>query len=227
MNRAEVHRGITRSWSLTEALSLHSSFAAAWPLSVDVEFRDLVLSGDADYPTIYLKGLSRSHYNFLLIDYSYFQFSWFEADNVRYAYYPNPYLVSGMESVEEFKRLQELVESDMITYEEYLALLRDRPYQGRVPLIRYENAPNQYRELCHPCSHFHIGLHAENRWPLNRMLTPYAFTMLILKHYYGEDWREHGDDEGNEFLNSFDETLVLEKSNCPPIPGGLFSEKDC
>lgn len=226
MNSAAVHSGITRSWNLTEAFALQNNFANAWPLSVDPEFRDLVLSGDADYTTIYLKGLSKSHYNFSLLDYSYFQFSCFGEDNVRYAYYPNPFLAGGVDSVDEFKQLQDLVEADLIGYEDYLALLRERPYQGRVPLIRYENAPHQYKELCHPCSHFHIGLHGEDRWPLNRLLTPYAFTLLILKHYYGEHWRKHGDDEVNEFLNSFDEKLALEKSNCTPISASFFSAKE-
>ena len=155
----------------------------------------------------------------MLTDYSYFQFSWSVPDSVRYAYYPNPF--EG--SVADFKRQRELVESGLITQDEYLSILRDARLDPRVPLLRYEHAPDQYRGLHHPCSHFHIGHHADNRWALNRFLTPFAFTLLILKHYYGAVWRDLGRDEADECGNSFESKLIEEKTNCRPISDALFS----
>jgi hypothetical protein len=160
-----------------------------------------------------------SHYNFLRTDYSYFQFSWSSPERVRYAFYPNPFEGSAA----DFKRRRELVESGLITQDEYLSMLRDARLDPRVPLLRYEHAPDQYKGLHHPCSHFHIGHHADNRWALNRLLTPLAFTLLILKLYYGSVWRELGLDEADECGNSFETALIEEKTNCRPIRDALFS----
>ena len=46
--------------------------------------------------------------------------------------------------------------------------------------IRYEVATRDYLELRHPAAHFHIGLH-EGRWPVDKILSPTAFTMFVAK----------------------------------------------
>ena len=96
-------------------------------------------------------GLRLSHYNFLLSDYSFFQFSWSVVDNVRYAYYPNPFIPYGeQDGISRLKRLRELLQAEMITYEEYLSILRDAKADPRAPLFRYENAPDQICEVGNP-----------------------------------------------------------------------------
>lgn len=122
-----------------------------------------------------MAGLSLSHYNILLTDYSYFQFSWDRENYVRYAYYPNPFISGKDNELESFRRLQELVESGLLQHEEYLTILSERSAMSGIPMLRYENAPDQRKKFAHPCSHFHIGFHSENRWPVRRILTPYAF----------------------------------------------------
>ena len=226
MQSSDVRSGIQRSWEIVNALDLGETFSNPLPLAVDEQFRDIVLS-DATYIEVYLAGLSRSHYNFLLVDYSYFQFSWEKLDHIRYAYYPNPFLGPAEASISEFKRRRELVESGLITHEEYFALLRDSPAQFRIPAFRYENSPDQRQELRHPCSHMHIGHHGEDRWALNRVLTPFAFTLLVLKHYYSPSWREMGDDPADPYGNSFEARLAQEKSaKCALVPAALFSPKE-
>jgi hypothetical protein len=219
MERREVQNSIYRSWEMVDLMDIGETFSNGASLEVNEEFRDLVLSDERSYITVYLSGINLSHYNFLLTDYSYFQFSWSPSDSVRYAYYPNPFEGSGA----DFKRWRELVESDLITQDEYLSILRDARLDPRVPLLRYEYAPDQYKQLHHPCSHLHIGHQADNRWALNRLLTPRAFTLLILKHYYGAVWRDIGRDESDECGNSFETALIDEKTNCRPIRDALFS----
>lgn len=218
MNRQTVQSGVRRAWDIISAIGLSETFSNPAPLLVSEEFRKLVLS-DCDYITVYLAGLRLSHYNFLLADYSYFQFSISKDDHVRYAYYPNPFA----HNIADFKRRQELVGAGMVTQEEYLGMLADTRGDYRVPIIRYENAPDQHTGLNHPCSHFHIGHHSENRWPIRRLLTPFAFVMLIIKQYYGEAWRAAGDDEGDAFGNKFETELVRERSNCRMIDSELFT----
>jgi hypothetical protein len=130
------------------------------------------------------------------------------------------------QGVIDFRRRRKLVEQGAITYEDYLSLLRDADAELRVPLIRYENAPSQYKGLKHPCSHLHIGHHGDNRWPVNRVLTPLAFTLWILKQYYGSEWQTFGDNEQDEFGNIFESRLITEKMECRPVMPPHFSEAE-
>ena len=122
MNRGDVENGIRRSWDVLERLSLGESFSSAAVLPVDEEVRDLALSHETRYSTLFMKGLSKSHYNILLSDFSYFQFGWSAEDHVRYAFCPNPF-VTNFEGVKGFRRLREAVETEAITIEQYHALL--------------------------------------------------------------------------------------------------------
>lgn len=225
MQSSDVRSGIQRSWEIIRELDLGETYSNPLPLVVEAQFRDAILSADARYIDVYLLGLNLSYYNFLLTDFSYFQFSWDKVDHVRYAYYPNPFLGPTDASIEEFRRRRGLVESGDITHEEYLALLRDRPAQFRVPALRYENSPEQRRELEHPCSHFHIGYHGEDRWALNRVLSPLAFTLLIVKHYYGLAWQVYGDEPDGPYQNKLEARLAREKADkCVPVVDALFSK---
>lgn len=189
MNRTDVTRGINKTWEIASKLNLNESFANAGLLPLNEEFRDLILSSKTTYSSVYVAGLSLSHYNILLTDYSYFQFSWDRENYVRYAYYPNPFISGKDNELESFRRLQELVESGLLQHEEYLTILSERSAMSGIPMLRYENAPDQRKKFAHPCSHFHIGFHSENRWPVRRILTPYAFSLLVFKNYYGSFWR--------------------------------------
>ena len=86
MDRSDVVRGINRTWETAERLDIAETFGNAGPLPVKDEFRDLLFSADTLYVDAYLAGLSMSHYNVLLSDYSYFQFSWEREGYVRYAF---------------------------------------------------------------------------------------------------------------------------------------------
>jgi len=222
MNRSDVENGIYRAWDVLGQLCLAETFSTPAPLEVDDEFRRLALSDDTTYTSLYLYGLSASQYNIMLLDYSYLQFGWSGDDNVRYAYYPNPYIVRSSD-IMEFQRLRKLLESGVITAEEYFHLLDGKPSGSRVPLLRYENAPAQFMPLRHPCSHFHIGHHAENRWPANRILTPLAFTLLVCKNYYSEEWFALGDDEMIDYRNTFDKLMIEERQKCRAMGEQFFT----
>jgi hypothetical protein len=71
MERREVQNSIFRSWKIVDRMEIGETFSNGAPLPVNEEFRDLVLSTTSSYVTVYLTGINRSHYNFLLKDYSY------------------------------------------------------------------------------------------------------------------------------------------------------------
>lgn len=224
MDRGTVQQGISRTWGLAEKLFLAESFSNAASLPLNEEFRDLIFSPESTYVDLYLCGLNLSHYNILLKDYSFFQFSFESIDNVRYAFYPNPFIKGSSDELENFKRRRELVTAEMITHEEYLSMIDGDTKSSGVPMFRYENAPGQRKKFAHPCSHFHIGFHSENRWPISRLLTPYAFSMLVFKAFYGDQWKMFGLREHPDIDNKFDEDLINEKTNCRLIENDLFED---
>jgi hypothetical protein len=199
-------------------LDIGLSFSNPVSLLVDEEFRDAVL--EQDYETIYTLGLSKSIYNVVLGDYSFFQFSSAGEDGVRYAFYPNPFRHS-----DEFTNLMAEVEGGIISLEELANLLSERATCTGVPPVRYEYAPGQYREIEHPSAHFHIGHHVENRWPVARRLTPFAFTMWIVRMYYSPRWDLLAED-GLEFGNPLNAAMAEERRRCGELAHAHFSERE-
>lgn len=227
MQKSDVRSGIQTSWDAVQKLGLGETYGIAFPLEVNEQFRSAILDTTSTYTDIYLLGMRLGFYNFLLMDYSFFQFSWEKTDHIRYAYYPNPFLGPTEQSMADFRRKKELVDADFITHEEFLTLINDAQPQLRIPCIRYENAPDQHRELRHPCSHLHIGHHGEDRWAISRVLTPLAFTLIILKYYYSGRWEGAGKIDQGEYKNELEDKLSSEKKNkCVSISNSLFSARE-
>lgn len=208
-----------------ERAGLAEIFASPDPLPVSDEFRELVLSGQSTHLEVYEFCLRNSYYNFMLFDHSLFQFSWYGPNQVRYAYYPNPH-VSSDQDLHKFRKYRELVESDQLSEDDFFQFFHRVGMGARVPIFRYESAPSQYNSLSHPCSHFHIGLHGENRWAIRRILTPVAFAMLIVKHYFAAEW-SMGVPEGSlTGANDFEVELSQERANCQLLEDQWFSEEE-
>lgn len=155
------------------------------------------------YREVYDAAIKNQDFNIMLHDHSFFQFSEINPHrSIRLAYYPNPYQFI------EFKNLKrealEMVASDSITQDEYEQLLAESHFTCDIPLIRYDLSLDQYCQMYHPAAHFHIGFQAENRWPAKRVLTPFVFTLKILKHYYSDIWKQKGD-PNNEGINMLDD----------------------
>ena len=227
MERHEVQKGIRESWAAVLDLKVAETISSAAPLPVNEKFRGLLLSGEVQYTELYLAGLDLQHYNILLTDFSFFQYGFNRDDHVRYAYYPNPF-IEPADASEHIPRLRELVEAELITNEEFLAIVNDQRSDNRVAPIRYENAPRDRKPFSHPCSHFHIGHGEGGRWALSRHLTPLAFTLLVLKHYYVAQWLD-GESLEEESGNVFESRLIRARADCEEVDEGLFSdlEKKC
>ncbi|MBO6835247.1 MAG: DUF2290 domain-containing protein [Alphaproteobacteria bacterium] len=222
MNKTEVTKGIHKSWSFVEELCIGMTFSNPSPMKVEEEYRNLVLSENPKYEDIYLCGIRLSHYNFMLYDYSFFQFSCSDDYEVAYSYSPNPF----GDSFERMEEWRQLLEQGIILEPEFDQLMESSQVSINQPPIRYENSRSQYRGLEHPCSHLHIGFHRENRWAISRVLTPEAFTMFILKQYYPTEWSGFGYSEESEFGNNFEERLSIERRDCRIIGDDFFSDRE-
>ena len=86
MERSDFSRKIRAAWSFfKDRVQLARIVSSLVPLAGDEAFRRLVLEPEASYRAIYLLGLSRAHYNLLLSDYAYLQFSWVSRGSWRLA----------------------------------------------------------------------------------------------------------------------------------------------
>ena len=180
MNDNEFIKSIRQVWNCLECLELGETFSHPVSLHPSEKFRDAAYDVCCSYENLYLVGLRNRDYNILLNDYSYFQFYKSQESAYRFAYYPNPKLGPSVDAMATLRDYGELVEDEIQDIEEFLLLVDDRSYAQHPPLIRYEYSPDQYKEFIHPTSHFHLGHHAENRWPMSKILTPSAFGCWFL-----------------------------------------------
>lgn len=172
------------------------------------------------YREVYDAAIKNQDFNIMLHDHAFFQFSEIKAGlSIRLAYYPNPYQFI------EYKNLKvealEMLASEAISQDEYDQLLTEAYFTCDIPLIRYDLDLDNHCDMYHPAAHFHIGFHAENRWPARRALSPLAFTLKVLKHYYNDVWREKGEPSG-EGENSLDERYREAVRHCNFLPEHYF-----
>lgn len=140
------------------------------------------------YEKVFEAGLSLSHYNFILRDLSFFQFSHSSDQEWALAYYPNPRISGCPDAFREFIDLKAAMENGELSEEEFSALASSLHVGNYIPRIRFEYSESQYRPVRHPGAHFHIGMSGEDRWPSSRKLSPLTFGLLIAKHYYPDLW---------------------------------------
>ena len=136
---------------------------------------------------------------------------------IRFAYFPNPrsyqtyheFLVENEFSYDEVG--DELAE----VYEQYIS---EAKLKNFVTPIRYDYDYRSYDMINHSISHLHIGREENVRIPLSKMLSPQAFTVLIIKYLYLEHWKKAISKDS--FKNVFEKS----KQKCDALDNGLFSE---
>jgi len=205
MDDAEFTRQIRSAWTLLNAdLKLGRAIICNVSLDVDTEFRKVALAPESSYAQIYKVGLTRSAYNILLRDYSFFQFSWESDHSWRMAYLPNPWITGVADASRIVTQWEALEEMGELTHEEASDLIDELPYRGAVPPIRFDYSRSGYREIGHPAAHFHVGRDTDNRWPCALLLGPTAFAMMIARLYYSDQWRPLSSFETAGVVDCFD-----------------------
>lgn len=223
MNEGDLARSLKRAWQFVKAVGVDELFTDPSAITVSDSFKKVALDPTSTYEALYLEGLSGGQYNILLADYSFFQFGGTSDETLRYAYYPNPFLGASRQAISELAELRTYVDEGVLDMDEFLHRVSELRFTQHPPLVRYENAPSQYVELVHPCSHLHIGHHSGNRWPVRRVLTPAAFTLLLLKLFYADFWQEGERIPSGDDSLSLDDVLANSKQDCQLLPDDLFS----
>lgn len=226
MNREELISGIRKVWEFSRALQLGEVFSNPVPLEPSREFVANAVDPQCPYETLYLSGLQHGDYNIQLVDFSFFQFGLAQADHVRFAYYPNPFLGSSAAAITEVNELRDFVSEGIVTIEQFLHRVSEIRTSQHAPLLRYENAPNDYVEFSHPCSHFHFGHHVDNRWQIERALSPLTFALIVFQQFHATAW------QAIPSVTAFGKTerprdfLRAEKQNCRMLPNELLSPEE-
>ena len=215
------NRSISKCISLLDSIEFLFQAGTFRSLGASTDFKKTAMRA-TKYTEVYNTGTKNQDFNLMLMDRSFFQFTeTSKREDVRLAYYPNPY--QFVEFKNEKKEALELLDLGEISFDESEQLLSEGDFTCDIPLIRYDLSLKQYCNKYHPAAHFHIGFYAENRWPVKRYLSPYAFLLKILKTYYPKIWIRHGD-IGKEKENKLDAEYRNEVSNCAVISSDYFDQ---
>lgn len=220
MNRAQYRSSLDRTKSLLRRMGL-SKIDLDFHQRLPAEFFDI--HNSIDYVTTYQKAVQEYYYDILLFDESILQYSHnLDVDNnpvIRYAYYEFPFVFPSYD--------QYLIENGL-SYDEAGELFR-KEYEQEfsesilkeylVP-IRYDYSENQYTCGVHPASHLHIGYLNSIRIPISIILTPYMFTLFILKQCYYNEWARCITEP--RFLRAVD----LSKTSCTDLCNEVFKDLD-
>ncbi|WP_016955505.1 DUF2290 domain-containing protein [Catenovulum agarivorans] len=219
---SDFEKSIFRAIDLADSLEILFQAGSSSSLNVSNEVKTMTRSS-ARYQEIYDAIVSKQHFNLMLNDRSIFQFSQkTQLQNCRLVFYPNPYQFAEYKSYHS-EVISLYNEQSGFTQDEVEQLLAECDFTSEIPIIRYDLSMQQHCEMYHPAAHFHIGLHSENRWPVNRALTPFAFFLKILMHYYPDIWKKSAD-ATNPTKNELDIHYRKElKENCPKI--SIYSPK--
>jgi hypothetical protein len=212
------------STSLWKDLDLVMVQRTTGSLEVSESFRRIA-RGRA-YARMYRTALEERAYNLLLTDFAFLQFNYTPLRagyGVRYAYYPNPF--SGLTYTEFQESLGEGFDQEEM-HEAFVQYLGEQQPHYAAPPIRYDIAFAEYRELTHPCAHFHFGTHRDNRWPVAIELTPLAFSFLIAKMFYPREWKQAGAARAADEPHPFDIAFIAAKKACPSLTKEYFSVRE-
>ena len=207
MTKNQILSSIKKSSALLDDIGLLNSFVNAHTLDVNDAFMKISFNHESKYEEIYLTGLEQQNYNFILNDYSYFQFSFREQEDrrngwtkpyARYAFYPNPF-EQNEGGLEEIYRMYK---DEEIDFEEYSQAISEyKPLLKRLP-VRYDLSFRQFEKVYHPTSHFHFTLSENSRLASNKVFSPLVFTMMIMNTYYLDEWMAHSQSKGSFYLES-------------------------
>lgn len=224
---SDFNQNISKCIKFLDDRDLLFQASCSTSLSASPEFKKMARRS-ISYKELYDTGTKCQDFNVMMTDKSFFQFTRTKVFNkitkaeefdLRLVYYPNPY--KFVEYQENKLEIEKMYENEEITLEEYQQFLSEEFFTSDIPLIRYDLSKNQYCENYHPTAHFHIGFHAENRWPVRRELTPMAFMLKILMHYYTKWWKDLGDNGIEE--NTLTALYREEITRCPLIETTYFS----
>ena len=159
------------------------------PYSVDCK----EYSRGTNYKTIHQQLVDNRDYDILLFDDSMLQMS-ISGGESRLLFIQNPLFFITFEQFIESSGIK--ANPDMIGLlheafdEDYFQALESMNLNSGAVYLRYDvdERGRKGNENIHAYTHLHIGLNNNIRIPVGMHLTPYAFTLFVLRHVYYDIW---------------------------------------
>jgi hypothetical protein len=177
-----------------------------------------------EYQVAYQNAVDTFGYDFLLFDESIIQFSQLKDPDdgsmiIRYTYYECPY---NFISYDEYLTMNgfsypEVGEEFREEYEQYLSEAKLKTHHN---YIRYDYNGKEYQEAVHPASHLHVGLSGSMRIPICMVITPYIFSLFVVKQCYYDRWKYLMTD------SAFRKVVQTSKVHCSLLNATEFGEFD-
>jgi len=205
MNEKSIIKSIGLSANFLKDFKLLRSFINNRLLQPNIHFNKIALKSESSYPEIFLTGIQEQYYNFILEDYSYFQFNYADEEDrkngchkpyARYAYYPNPFENLDTETGEGEK-----FDIEKLDFEDYSQILSEYKVNNSKVPIRYDVSFKQYKKIYHPVAHFHFGLGENTRIAADKILSPLSFIAFVLHWTYIDYYKEFKSHDNNFKLN--------------------------
>lgn len=219
MKIKDFNKSILAATQIAEKLGVEPQCINPSSLPINWEFRDYALDLGVNYHELYKKGLELKHYNIILKDFSYFQYSIFFSGkrtfSIRHAFYPNPFPVA--------EPMIEAAPQEQSTEEWAMLQAGQESLRSGLFCLRYDYSKEQYVPLEHPCAHFHFGHLVSGRWAARRILSPLAFAQIVLRHVYPDRWFSILNADAAHF-NEFDleQACAKERLKLTKIDGAAY-----
>lgn len=187
---------------------------------ISEEFRSVMYLDD--YENIYKTALKCGDYFCILSDDSFIRFNATKEGSslkLSYSYCPNP---RDYKTYEEFIKdigFEEFEETDM-ALEEYDQYRSEAKLNSKILPIRYDYDEKSHTVPDHATSHIHFGFFEHVRIPVAKILSPQAFTILIIKNLYYQNWKECHDKE------TYKRIETKHKKKCSELLSTLFCEEE-
>lgn len=187
---------------------------------ISEEYRS-VMYGD-DYEKKYRIALENGDYYCLLKDDSFLNFNAAKKEGgiqLSYRFYPNP---RDYQTYEEFLLTEEFEEfkDDGVAHEFYEQYVSEAKLKAGILPIRYDYDQLSYQKLQHAASHIHFGFSEHMRIPISRIITPIAFTILVIKNIYYCNWQNCYQKEEYKTIE------IAHKNKCDELSSDEFCEEE-
>lgn len=173
----------------------------------------------------YIKEVNDNNFSFLLKDESFFQFHFEKMENskckLRYIFFQFPYEFPTYEQFLKEVYNAEFSDAGYSCHEFYSQAASEADLKNHIAFLRYDYSEEDYKEGIHSASHIHLGFSKTMRLGIDKILSPEAFTLFILKQIYIPEWSSM---VCNPKLRS---NLRSFKRNCPSLmDSSLFNDLD-
>lgn len=231
MLKSNFNQSIVKAYSFLHRLELIKEIINPTSLPISKEFNYTAFSEQCTHQDIFFKGLELSHYNFILVDYSFFQLTLNkegEHSECRLAYFPNPMSGSGKPEspISELSFYEELFLDGDIDFEQLSQALCEIQINISSPIIRYDLSYSQFSKLSHPAAHFHLGVNNSSRIATNKVFTPEYFAMFIARTFYFSEWQKSNCEQFSlelEFSNLKRQLSTISDENFCNVQKGLLN----